>query len=342
MATKTAVPETKKKIVKRIVKVVKKTTKPKDEEESVLDFSGEVPLPPPARVVSLSSTPADESSEAESGEEDENPFSFFKPAQKKEPKPVKPKTKETDEAEAKGNPFSFFQFSTTGSAPPSPPLVPPPIHGTSNQDDDDDIFDDDDDDDDDDDEEVPLQVHHPKPVQKTPFPFVPVPLSAKHTNDSEDFDDDDDDDDEEDDGGEWKAKYTKTKKELDLAKAQIVVLKEKEKKDNQQMEAVLQQLEANLQQSRQVYERNLAKLRTELENTKKELHLARSQRSDSEYHQIFSSTSMHAQRTSDNLASLAGNAEAQLKSLLSGCEALREIARTISAIDKFGPPRNVQ
>lgn len=139
----------------------------------------------------------------------------------------------------------------------------------------------------------------------------------------------------------WQNKYLQQKEELKEAQKRIKKLKAKEAHDAEQMDDVLKKVERNLQQSRNRYEERLNKMKQELMNTKRMLqHVTQTEDIEipdnfEEYQEFIQNGKSKALYASDQLKTLATNAETQVQNLLKGCTALKELATLLSSVDTF-------
>lgn len=137
----------------------------------------------------------------------------------------------------------------------------------------------------------------------------------------------------------------KQKQDLAVAKKTIQKLRLKEKKDAEQMEGVLHQLESSLQQSRAGYQAQITKLNKQLEAAK--LMIQHLQQTDSvvelpenfqEYYDFLVTGKRQAHRSADRIQELATSAEVELKRLIGGCNALKDVADALRTLDAFADP----
>merc|ERR1712232_135146 len=139
----------------------------------------------------------------------------------------------------------------------------------------------------------------------------------------------------------WENKYQSLRFELNEAEDRIKQLKKKEKADSEKMDAVLQKVEKNLQLSRVRYEERLGKMKLELDNAKRMIqHLTQCEDvkipdNFEEYQEFMNNGKAKALYASEKLSTLAESAEAQVKDLLKGCAALKELSVLLSNVDKF-------
>ena len=134
--------------------------------------------------------------------------------------------------------------------------------------------------------------------------------------------------------------YSSQKKQLKVSDVRIAQLTAKEKYDAEQMDSILQQVEQNLQSSREKYEAQIRKLKTELQNVKMMLyHVAQNGSLDipenfGEYQKFMDQGKVKVKHSSEQLNHLAVEAEKQIKNLLAGCAMLKDISQNLANFDK--------
>merc|ERR1712130_232934 len=129
--------------------------------------------------------------------------------------------------------------------------------------------------------------------------------------------------------------------QLRKAERRIQKLQQKEKADADQMDAVLQKVEANLQQSRKRYEERLGQMKREHQNATRMIqHLTQSEHVNipdnfDEYLEFMNAGRAKASHASEQLRTLSETAKTQVQNLLKGCEALDDLSRLLASIDRF-------